>query len=392
MKIALINSLYKPYKRGGAEVVFNNIVNELKKNDHDVFVITISKKKNKKKYYCKEVDGVKVYRFYPLNIFSFIDIDKQPKWKRLIWHLIDTFNWHSYWQVKKILKKEQPDLVLTHNLKGISYQILKAIKKLKIKNVHTLHDVQLVEPSGLISGSQFKEKFYNKLYIKIIKKIFDCPQIIVSPSKWLMKFYRNYGFFEKSKRYVIPNPLIIDNICTRKEFADNDSMNFLFIGQLESHKGILFLLQVFEEFVKNNNAHLYIVGQGSLSQVLQHKYQDKKWLDFMGYVPYQKLQNVFSKVHYTIVSSLCIENSPGVVFDSFKNCTPVIASAIGGIPEIVQEGVNGYLFEPGNKYNLLNKLNSCLTNKEHFSLLSENAKIKAAEYDIKKYVYRILNL
>ena len=65
MKIALINCLYKPYRRGGAEVVFNSIVKELKKDGHDVFVVTISGKKEKKNYFVKEMDDVRVYRFYP---------------------------------------------------------------------------------------------------------------------------------------------------------------------------------------------------------------------------------------------------------------------------------------------------------------------------------------
>jgi len=119
MKICLINSLYKPYRRGGAEVVFNTIVKELKKDGHDVFVITISGKKEKKNFSFREMDDLKVYRFYPKNIFSFIEINEQPFWKRFIWHIFDTFNFHSYRQVKKILKKEKPELVLSHNIKGL---------------------------------------------------------------------------------------------------------------------------------------------------------------------------------------------------------------------------------------------------------------------------------
>jgi glycosyltransferase involved in cell wall biosynthesis len=392
MKICLINSLYKPYRRGGAEVVFNTIVKELKKNGYDVFVITISGKPRKKNFYCQEMDNIKVYRFYPKNIFSFIEIGKKPFWQRIIWHIIDTFNYHSYRQVKKILKKEKPELVLTHNLKGLGYLTLLAVKKLKIKNIHTIHDIQLVNPTGLLIKNQENQSLFLKPYYLLTRWLFSSPQVVVSPSKWLMDFYRQYGFFKKSKEVILANPLVLDSQKLQKKF-DDKKINYLFLGQLETHKGILFLLEVFSEFNQLDNSRLIIVGKGSLEKILKAKYSSKAWSEFLGFIPANQLgKKVFKNIHYTIIPSLCYENSPGVVYDSFKYATPVIASALGGIPEIVQEGVNGYLFEPGNKISLLNKLNQSYYNLDKFEQMSENAKIKARDFDIKNYVYKILSL
>jgi len=392
MKIGLINSLYKPYKRGGAEVVFSNIVKELKKDGHDVFVITISGKKEKTKFFIKEMDNIKVYRFYPKNIFSFIDINLQPTWKRLIWHLIDTFNLSAYRQVKKILKKEKPDLILGHNLKGLGYLTWLAIRQLKIKNIHTLHDVQLVNPSGLIFKGQEKQNLLCKIFAKISKILIDSPAVVISPSKWLLDFYHAYGFFKKSKEVVLPNPVILEDEHFTKKFTDQ-KINYLFLGQLVEHKGILFLLDNFGEFAQKNNCRLLIVGTGSLEKELKEIYKNEPWLEFLGFIPANKLgQLVFKQIHFTIVPSLCYENSPSVIYDSFKYGTPVIASAIGGIPELVQEGVNGYLFEPGSKIGLLNKLNFSIQALDKFEKMSENAKIRARDFDIKQYIYKILNL
>lgn len=394
MKICLINSLYKPYRRGGAEVVFGRIVKELKKDGHDVFVITISGKKNQTNFFVKYLDDIKVYRFYPKNIFSFVDINSQPIWKRLIWHLIDTFNYHSYRQVKKILKQEKPDLVLSHNLKGLGYLTLMAVRKLKIKNIHTLHDVQLVNPSGLIIKDQERQPWSCLLYAKITRMLFDSPDVVAAPSQWLLDFYRQYDFFEKSKEVVLPNPIILDLEAQQleKKFSDK-KVTYMILGQLEEHKGILFLLDVFEKFNKLDNCRLVVVGTGRLEKKLREKYKDKAWLEFLGFVPQKDLgKQVFKRVHYTIVPSLCYENSPSTIYDSLKYGTPVIASHIGGIPELVQEGVTGYTFEPGNKISLLNKLNISLQNMDNFKQMSENAKIKARDYDIKNYVYKILSL
>lgn len=394
MKICLINSLYKPYRRGGAEVVFSRIVKELKKGGHEVFVITISAKKDKKAPFIKYHDGVRVYRFYPKNIFSFVDINQQPFWKRLIWHLIDTFNLHSYRQVKKILKQENPDLVLSHNLKGLGGLTLLAVKSLKLKNIHTIHDVQLVNPSGLIHQGEENQPLVCKLYAKITRLLFLSPDIVVSPSQWLLDFYAQYGFFENSKAVVLPNPIIITEKEQQiaKKFTDK-RVTYMILGQLEEHKGILFLLDVFTKFNKLDQSRLLVVGSGRLENKLQQKYAKADWIEFLGFVPQKDLGRlVFKKVHYTIVPSLCYENSPGTIYDSLKYGTPVIASHLGGIPELVQEGVTGYTFEPGNKISLLNKLNISLQNMDNFQQMSENAKIKARDYDIKNYVYKILSL
>lgn len=372
-------------------MVFSNIVKELKKDGHDVFVITISAKPEKRRPVISEMDDIRIFRFYPRNIFSFVDINSQPFWKRMIWHVLDIFNFHSYRQVRKILKQEKPELVLTHNLKGLGYLTILAIKSLHLKNIHTLHDVQLVNPSGLIMKDQVPAWWW-VIFAQITKLLIDSPEIVVSPSKWLMDFYKKYGFFKNSKEVILPNPIIVEQENYKKVFTD-EFTNYLFLGQLEMHKGILLLLDVFADFAREHKCRLYVVGSGRLANILAEKYKGQDWIEFVGYVPANQLsQKVFKKIHYTIVPSLCCENSPSVIYDSFNFGTPVIASAIGGVPELVQEGVNGYLFEPGNKISLLNKLNLCQQNMDKFTQMSENAKIRAKEWDIKNYIYKLLQL
>ena len=206
MKVCLINNLYKPFARGGAEIVVENIANGLKARGHDVFVITtksvFKKAKNK---------NTKVYYFFPINLFWIGNIEKHNIFCRLFWHFFDMFNLHSYFKIKKILQKEKPDLVITHNLKGIGYLIPKAINKLGIKYFHTLHDVQLAIPSGiLIKGKEnlWQNRFFlTKLYEKINKKLFSYPQVIISPSNWLLDFYSKKDFFQNSKKIVLRNPI-----------------------------------------------------------------------------------------------------------------------------------------------------------------------------------------
>src|SRR3989344_8608534 len=151
MKICLIHSLYSPYTRGGAEVVVDIIVHELIKLNHEVILITLGRKND-----IQREAGLTTYRLNPFNIFSFIDINNYPTWMRLIWLPLDVFNVFSYFKVKKILAQENPREAMTHNLKGLGFLIPKAIKKSQVRHWHTVHDVQLSRPSGVILFGQEK--------------------------------------------------------------------------------------------------------------------------------------------------------------------------------------------------------------------------------------------
>ena len=161
-----------------------------------MILITLGRKNDKVQF-----GNLTIYRVNPRNIFSFLDINKRPIWLRLIWHPLDVFNFFGRHLVKKILKQEKPDLVITHNLKGIGYLVPRVIKKLGFQHIHTIHDVQLSRPSGLLLFN--KEKPFlviDKLYEKICRWLFNNPDIIVSPSAWLLDYYKVRGFFYESKK------------------------------------------------------------------------------------------------------------------------------------------------------------------------------------------------
>ncbi|NCF75218.1 MAG: glycosyltransferase [Xanthomonadaceae bacterium] len=403
MKVCLINNLYKPFARGGAERVVENIVNVLKADGYEVFVITtkpiFKKVKNR---------DVKVYYFFPLNLFWIGNIEKHNILCRLFWHFFDIFNLHSYFRIKKILQEENPDLVITHNLKGIGYLIPKAINSLGIKYFHTLHDIQLAIPSGvLIKGEEnnWKNKFFLiKLYQKINKKLFSYPKIIISPSKWLLDFYSKKGFFQKSKKIVLKNPLYKSQIQNHKlqinsiprfDAGQNSKFVFMYVGQIEKHKGILFLIKVFKrlsEQIKNIDFRLTIIGGGSESQKIKQISKDNFKIIFLGKLHHKELNNFFVQSNCLIVPSLCYENSPTVIYESLSFGVPVLAADIGGIAELIQDNKNGYIFKAGDENDLLQKMEFCLKNKKKIKNMGELSKESIFHYNTQNYINKIMDL
>lgn len=402
-KICLITAVFSPYTKGGAEVVVNNIVNGFKDRNQEIFVITIEEFKGWRslwpKKYCE--NNILIYRFYPLNLFSFININKyasRPFW-RLIWHGLDMFNVHSYLVIKYILRQEKPTVVMTHMLKGIGYLTCRAIKKLKIKNIHTLHEVQLATPSGLIlkgeENSWQHTCFITKLYQSFNRWLFNSPEIVISSSKFLLNFYNQRNFFPDSKKIILTNPVNLPTVNFLPANHNSEEFNFLFLGQVEAYKGILLLINVFKKLALeiNNETKIFlnIVGSGSGLEAAQKLANNHPQINFMGYVANNKLGEIFSKTHATVVTSLCYENSPTVIFESLAYGVPVLAARIGGI-EFIKDDYNGFTFEAGDEKDLLRVLKFALQNKNRLAELSSNCRESVKEIGIENYIKNLEEL
>jgi glycosyltransferase involved in cell wall biosynthesis len=352
--------------------------------NNNVIVISTKPQPGLKK---TQEDNTTIYRFRPKNIFYYLEDFKYPTFIRYIWRFIDIFNYNSYKTIKKILLKESPDIVITHNLVGIGYLIPKLIKKLKIKHIHTLHDVQLIEASGL----KFSEKisFINKLYSKITKFLFNSPDIIISPSNFLLKYYTQQNFFKNSKQIVIQNPIQNNlTITYNAKEKNNDFVRYLYVGQIEKHKGIENLVNAFTEW-KEKNAKLLIIGKGSYLKELKKITKNNNLIQAIGFVENSKIHKYIQKSDYTIIPSICYENSPNVIYESFAYGTPILASNIGGIAELVNNK-NGFLFNPHKKDEIIHSLN--LSNKKsvtEYKELSNNAIKTIKDLTLENYLSKI---
>jgi len=390
MKICLINNLYKPYNRGGAERIVEIIADGLQAVGHEVFIITTKpitqKHKNTK---------TRKHKIYYLNSLYY-NLNKIPKFLRIFWHFIDMFDIGSYLKIKSILKKAKPDVVMTHNLKGIGYLIPKAIKNLNIRHIHTLHDIQLLHPSGLmIYGRENKiNSQLAKIYARICKWLFSSPDIVISPSNWLMAVHTDRKFFKNSLPMILPNPIArlsrADNPADKK----SDIFKFLYVGQIEEHKGILFLVKTFQKLndnFKKNTCQLTILGNGTKIKEAKKLASGNKYIKFKEWAGHKEATKNMQNSNCLIVPSLCYENSPTVIYEATAVGLPVIAARIGGLPEIAHK-INGILFTPANKNNLIKKLKWIVANHQKIKATASNNKIIIEKLSSKNYISHLVKI
>lgn len=393
MKILMIASLYRPYARGGAEVVFQTLVDELKKN-HDVVVVTVRPWRGFRSLVpvMSFEDGVRVWRFFPFNLFSFVTILKRPLILRLFWHIIDAFNAHAYFAIRSILKHEHPAIVLTHNLKGVGLTIPRAIARSGIPHIHTVHDIQLIYPSGILGFGE-ERHLWNRMmsFISsaVTRMLFQSPSAVVFASRFVSDVHARRHFFPRSQQKVLSNPYRMTFEDTPSPEPASSIITFAFIGQLEEHKGILLLLRAWAEW-KRADVRLIVAGKGSQeSSVCVAATRDSRIM-YIGYC--DDVSSLLARVSFVIVPSLCYENAPLIILESCAHGVPVVGARIGGIPEYIEDGISGFLFSPGDRQSLIDALERVSRERHTYADLSRNARARVEDKTSERYCVALLSM
>ncbi|MFA5813482.1 MAG: glycosyltransferase [Patescibacteria group bacterium] len=354
MKICYINNLYQPYAVGGAEKVIENLV-----KFGDVVI-------SWKPWTCwsswrperSVEDGVIIYRYWAPNIFSYKNLAKHNFLLKLLWHKIDIWNFWSARIIKKILIKEKPDAVNTHNLMGIGFGVPKVIQRLGLKHIHTLHDVQLVEPSGVLPWNHTRDSLAQKIYSWIMKRRFGRPDEIAALSGFIEKFYRERGFFVNSNWKMENRNIEIRNKEIRnKEIRNSELVNrsaglrvrkFLFVSSLVKHKGIEVLMRAWEGLPNDFKGEFHIVGDGALRKEVEAWGRKDERVKIYGRLGKEELNKVYEKCDVLVFPSMCIENRPQVIVEAMQYGLFIIASDTGGVGELLSGYAKARLVEPGS--------------------------------------------
>jgi glycosyltransferase involved in cell wall biosynthesis len=391
LKICIISPLFEPWLIGGAENYVSMVANCLSK-DHNVSVITTQGPEPRSLSNSNRI--MRIYEIKPLNVCSLYEIIKKShsnrKWQKLIYHILDIWNLKVYLEVTDILNRVSPNIVHTNGIKGLSSSIFSAIRSLKIPHVHTLHDYELISRwVTLFRNGHIIDKF-NKLdliYMNIMRTISSQVSAVISPSRFVMDFHLHHGYFKRSDKHVIPNP---SRPFTRSYTPSGGMREFICIGQLSEIKGFQIAIAAFK-MVKERNSRLHIVGEGEYMRALREIAGSDERIIFHGYINQTSVEEIFNRSFFGIVPSIWYEPFGLVINEMMIRGIPVIASNIGGIPEIVKDGYNGFLVSPGNILSLRDSIEMVLS-AEGLSRMKSNATMSATEFSLAEHCERVLEV
>lgn len=348
---------------GGSSQLFINEVSLLKQKGHKIYTFTLGGRKNNNKY----------SKTYIICI--------EPPDKTIFYFFQKYFSFEIYHLFKKIVQDYKPDIIHFHNNIKSTFSFYFVLSKFNIPVVHTLHDANL-----LCISSVGVNKSNGNLCLK--GSLLSCSKNRCLPLTSFIKhalLWKLRQYYEKNKIDIIlcpslflksklikngfRNTKLLKNFVKEQSKCKVNKKNYiLYCGRLINTKGIISLIKAFELIVKKNlNIKLIIIGDGNERTKLKEyiiKQNMTSKITLLKHKSNSKLGKYYKYASLTILPSIGVENSPMSILESFSYGTPVVASNIGGIPELVKNNITGMLFKPGDYVNLSSKIEYLLTHPQ----------------------------
>jgi glycosyltransferase involved in cell wall biosynthesis len=362
MRILVVHNYYQ--HKGGEDVVFHQEVEALKK-DHQVETITFQNRKG--------LQGLVQFALYPWNIFA----------------------------AAKILRKAREfraDIVHIHNLHyAIGPLVIRRLHQSGFKMVNTLHNYRLLDPSATLFA-------HDEIFLDTIDKEFPWKSVKMKSldnsffkTFWVAFTYylhKKLGTWKQINKYLVFSKFMKTLILkSSKNIEENqialkvnaieptalknhtESNSFVFIGRLSIEKGIKTLLVA---FVDRPDYNLEIYGDGPLIEEVKNTANNSNNIQYRGFQNKEVLNQALASSQALIVPSVWFEGMPMTVLEAYAAGTPVIASKIGVLDEMIINGETGFHFAPG-------EVESLITILDKFSGLSDQSKQVISKNCIKEY-------
>lgn len=386
MRILQINNYNN--LRGGSEKVFHVSIELLKKEGHDVRYFSVASSEA-----FSLCDGVEVEVKPWSQRFGILDKLKG------VCNFI--YNKNVANELEELIKQFDPQIVHLHIFYGaLSNAVIDILRKYHIPMVQSVHEFRLVCPAYTCldpkhnicvecATAKYKFSCIKKRCIKssaplsliaacecfIRDKYFNYQKNIsafIMVSKFIEEIHLQYYPDIKDKSFQMYNSINIEDYSRFVSNSMNEDKYFLYFGRLSYEKGLNTLIDV---FLDNPHLKLRIAGTGPIENKLKERVngENASNIEFLGFVSGDNLRSLIAEAYFTVVPSEWYENNPLSIIESFALGTPVIASRIGGIPELISNGSSGYLHDPKSKESLLKVLQDAISlDSSQYRILSLN--------------------
>ena len=357
-----------------------------------------------------EANGHRVIQYYRHNN----EIKDYGFFQKIRFFVETIYSQRTCRELDKLIEKQKPDIAHIHNVFPlISPSVYYCLKRHNIPVVQTVHNYRFLCPNSLFyTRNAICEKckagntmhcFLNKCYknnfllsglyaltfwIHGKVKTFQNKIDIFIALSYFSKDKLTEGCFPKEKIEIEGNFL-----SQNKTEPDYDKEDYaIFMGRLSNEKGLITLLNAFR---KMNKIKLKIAGKGGLEKELK-MYTIKNnisCVEFLGFISGSERLELLQKARFSLIPSQCYDNFPTSALESFSVGTPVIASRIGGLPELIEEGKNGFLFESGDPDDLAEKISYLYENPDKTLEMGKYAhKCIDEKYGHQKHYERLMEI
>lgn len=282
------------------------------------------------------------------------------------------YNIRVYHEMRRLLNEDRPEVVHVHSVYPMfSPSVLVACRRAGVPVAMTVHNHNLTCPTWyhLYKGRVCEDCVGGHEYRCVLK---NCRNNILESSAYALRssvarrlrlFHDNVSVlivltpfakgkllqagFREDQIAVVPNPASV-----RDTFAIPSAGEYVaFAGRLSPEKGVDTLLSAAAQMP---DVPFKVAGDGLV--LSEMKARAPRNVVFLGRLGSDELREFYGRSRLVVVPSMWFEQFPMVVLEAMARGLPVIASRIGGLPEIIEEGITGSLFEPGNPEDLVQQV------------------------------------
>ena len=292
-------------------------------------------------------------------------------------------------EFETLLQSLKPDVVHAHNTFAlVSPSIYWVADRMHIPVVQTLHNFRLLCPQAtfLRRGAVCEDCLGKVPWRGAIRGCYRDSKLQSTVLAGMVTLHRAIGTWEnKVTRYIALNDfcrekfieggLPAERILIKPNFVDFEApvarsrAGFLFVGRLSSEKGVNVLVDAAKIC---GTSTIRVAGSGPQASVLANV----AGVTPLGALSGDSIRAEMSQAVALILPSIWYECFPRTLVEAFASNLPVIASRLGSLPELVNDGVTGILFDPGNANDLAQKLDWALQHPLEMAKMGRNARAR----------------
>lgn len=287
-------------------------------------------------------------------------------WKKLLGGMLSLFNPSSYLRVRREIRRERPNVLHIHNLFSTATPaVIWAAWMQRVPVVMTLHNFRLLCPSAtlLYHGQVYEQSLQAFFPWDAVKKRVYRDSLAQTLALALTTtLHRLIGTWNRVGRFlvlsdfsrskflesrlgVLPDRYAVKpNFVPDRGFSLDKGEEFLFVGRLSPEKGLPVLLEAFA----GTSLRLTIVGDGPLRPEVEAAAEASPNIRYLGPKGSGEVLELMRRAKALIFCSVWYETFGMVAIEAFSTATPVLASHLGTMAELIVDGVNGLHFEAGN--------------------------------------------
>jgi glycosyltransferase involved in cell wall biosynthesis len=308
--------------------------------------------------------------------------------------------------VGRLIEGTRPDVMHVHGIhRQLSPSILMEAKRRGVPVVHTLHDFHLICPSDMLlcCGTSPCDPpacrggaFMPAIRKKCVKG--STGRSMLSAAE--LSFQRVTRAYERSvDRFISPSAFLADTMrangwghipidvlpqAARPMPQTRGGDAFLFTGRLSHEKGVSTLLWA----ARKAGVRVVVAGDGPEGEALRAEFPE---FTFLGHVSSDRIAELLLDARAAVVPSIGMENSPIAVLEPLAAGVPVIGSRVGGLPELVRDGIDGLLVPPGDIGALAEALTTLANDPEAAARMGAAGRIRVStEFTPATHLERLL--